>query len=461
MKTTEIIGIADLFYKKAGFIKKANLLGDMARRVMFSLIPAKKFDYFAARWAAMGVLNSVYYGTQAIMRELRYYDGPQLNLIHYTDLSELNKDYVETYKNILSKAIQAFDDLKNWQSQYGGKRWGKIAVAALGLVRTYEKLLTAKKYSDEEEALLKKIIIELNIFDGLAHNMGGIFDKMIALENYKQNGYEDREEVNTTTKKMYRIRNMTELKNQKHVFKEIYPLLYPRMVYQDYITEIVNDPEFRTKENFEEELFLISRRKTKKQIFAEYVEFFAEIKNKNYEELNVPTDVAFSEMDAIFEGKVTVSYCYDLNNIRVRVAGCIGRSQGIADIFMYYSSDVRRGIQRLYEINVSGDQIKYVNDYFKSIATNIISYYHEIDKELKNLKSLILKIESDIDSEIIYNPSFTYTTKKEKEKYQHDIIYTYKNQISISKKIIIDKFTNLTTEYSNIIGFTQKIHDLI
>lgn len=267
MKTKPLIDAINLFYKKASIKKEANLLSDMARRVMFSLIPGQRFDFIAARWAANGIINSVTYGTRAIREELNYYRGDfpvfenkQLRAYGDINLGKFGKNTITKYRDFLEIAWLMFDDAGNWETSFGGKSWRNIAETMLHLVNLYDKFLQTEKYTNAEEDVLKQIIIYLNVFDGLAHNTGGIFEKMVGEEEAIHN-----DDFYNNLEQLLKIRDMTELPESIHVFKEIEPLLYPKTVYQDYITEIRSNPKYFKSENPEQQLKNIKAIKKLKQ----------------------------------------------------------------------------------------------------------------------------------------------------------------------------------------------------
>lgn len=238
------------------FCKQANLISDMARRIMFSLIPGERFDFVAARWAANGAISSVTYGTKAINEELRHYKGeiPRIgarNIVNFVSksLDKFNLNNAETYQFFLETAINMFNDSGNWENQFGGEAWGNIAKTVLKLVSLYVSLMNVKKWSDEEEEILKQIIIYLNLLDGIMHNTGKVFEKMIEAEKLTELTEENSdpfEEKEKDVDRIYRMRNATELEDPIYAFKEIEDLLYPKNVYKDYITKLRNTKEYYT-----------------------------------------------------------------------------------------------------------------------------------------------------------------------------------------------------------------------
>ena len=237
------------------FYKKASLLTDMARRVMFSLIPGRRFDFIAARWAANGAINSITYGALTINEELRHYQSeiPKVGAAKITNwahnhLGKFNINNAKTYRFFLETAIKMFDNLAGWEDQFGGKAWGDIARTVLKLIDLYASLMGAKKWSDEEEKILKQIIIYLNVLDGIMHNTGQIFEKMVEQEKYMESveGEDPFERKDEDISRIYRMRNATELEDPIYAFREVEDLLYPKNVYKDYITQLRSTKEYYT-----------------------------------------------------------------------------------------------------------------------------------------------------------------------------------------------------------------------
>lgn len=83
-----------------------------------------------------------------------------------------------------------------WARNYGGYAWEKIARSLKSLAIIKSGMIAAKKENNLELELdfMKQAIIELNVFDGLAHNTNSIMKNIIELENQSY-GYSDDYEV--------------------------------------------------------------------------------------------------------------------------------------------------------------------------------------------------------------------------------------------------------------------------
>ena len=57
------------------FYKEATLLGDVANRAMYSMIPGGEFNFIAAKWVVSGAIDVIYYGTKEVIDELKYCKG--------------------------------------------------------------------------------------------------------------------------------------------------------------------------------------------------------------------------------------------------------------------------------------------------------------------------------------------------------------------------------------------------
>src|ERR1700722_19992017 len=133
MNITELLRLSNQFYKRA------NLETDMAKRIMFSIIPSVMtptekqstpvdpqywgVDYKALRSAANGAKDLVRYGTLACVQELGFYHSPSDNVAFR---AKRMADRGETLE-ALKLAEKCFLDLKNWDEGYGREAWARIA----------------------------------------------------------------------------------------------------------------------------------------------------------------------------------------------------------------------------------------------------------------------------------------------------------------------------------------------
>ena len=189
----------------------------MAKRIMLYVIPNLTSpgvnyqtgglpDYNALKLAVKGAERIIKYGTQSCIEEMEFY-GSKHDDVEKGSLGPMAKGPVcrkiteqsqalffsKKYTECLKVCTKAFEDLKSWQDFFGGSKWAKIAKTLLSISLTYENLMAVRAAGKippvptdnltKELELMKNIIVEMNIFDGLAHNSGNIFEKMVNIED--------------------------------------------------------------------------------------------------------------------------------------------------------------------------------------------------------------------------------------------------------------------------------------
>lgn len=251
---------------------EATIRSDMAKRIMHSILPSigdindpswasrisstkGVIDYNSLAAAAEGRHDIIKYGTLACVEEVRHYNNRKYNTPN--DIYTLSLKYAKegNFKDAIDICINSFDDKENWANAYGGEAWLKIAKTIKNLIDLNDKLKSLDKYKSNEKFqwqgksdpyavdakinILNDIIIQLNIFDGLAHNTGSIIPKLIREESneinnkaqtpyYNQFGepnenaaYDYAKEHLLTTKLM----DSKEFEDAAHVYKYIEPTL--------------------------------------------------------------------------------------------------------------------------------------------------------------------------------------------------------------------------------------------
>jgi len=248
------INVNSLFKKINIFYKKATLLSDVATRILVSRMDQQSFNLPAGREAAVGAIDIIKYTIIAIESELKYYKKSKPNLNIITD--KPSKENIDSIIIFLKQAKELFSDSKNWERDYGGKKWEQVTDAILDVTIKYKDYLNVKRDSEEEYKAIKNLIVSMNIFDGVAHNTGSIYNKLIKLEGKNIN------RTNTSNidiyKKLIRLRDLSESEYDIDVMKEIIPELGIQLPFKDYITDIKNKPDYY-KDTFERREFIINR----------------------------------------------------------------------------------------------------------------------------------------------------------------------------------------------------------
>lgn len=229
MVPSKILKAAELFEQT---IKEASIRGNMAKRIMFSLLShltpigesSRSYythgaiDVKALRQLIPGAKEILEYGIMACIEEISW----------HSDI-----DSVKKLKNISSlgeqkytlKALILFFNRNDWQQSYGGENWKKIAETLLDIKIHLDNGLEARNnYElDREIKELMSLSSYLNILDGLMHNTGSIMDKMINIESNMLNKEPDLE--GKDFRAIRRLMDVKELKDPDDVLQEIMPIL--------------------------------------------------------------------------------------------------------------------------------------------------------------------------------------------------------------------------------------------
>ena len=208
-------------------LSQAGLREDMAKRIMYSVIePITKYpDSTALSLAIEGWKDIVKYGTKAVVGELRHSRRNR-------DYSIFNKAF-DLYKQ--GKYLEALDlaiedYAKPWQQAYGGPAWGRIASQVKEILLQGQKLEKDPSIQNQ-----KDMVIQLNVFDGLAHNTESVMRNLVDIESKEISNPEhdigtiynlSYKDISRSKKEYERIRELMdakELKNFLDVWREIKP----------------------------------------------------------------------------------------------------------------------------------------------------------------------------------------------------------------------------------------------
>lgn len=279
------------------FEKRASLEGDMAKRIMLSVIPGVAGqlansltggfpDLTALKLAVEGARDIIVFGTKACVDEMEFYgDAIKGGGSSYYDseikITPENKKKKESCKLInkqahdeyaagrfmesLSLCIKGFSDYDMWAYKYGGQKWEKIAKTIFTLAQDDNRLKHVRSLSDVkltpeqresaakfEMDLMKNIVVHMNVFDGLMHNNGSIFEKMVSMEHtggsYDANG----EYIGGSEKTLKRIKKLMdakELTNPVDVFIQIEKALQQSGqsgAFKDWVHKLRQHPDFKS-----------------------------------------------------------------------------------------------------------------------------------------------------------------------------------------------------------------------
>lgn len=269
----------------------AGLQEDMAQRIMFSTLPFLAspaqvaitegvVDINALKAAVEGRKNIIKYGVMAVLGELENY---KTHLINVSTKGMKSAPYRNCRNAILNGkfaiamdiAIEAFKEPKAWYTNYGGRAWEMIARTIRQISRLDYQLDIVRSQSRSEERdrqelqLMRDLIVEMNAFDGLAHNSDSVLNNLAELEANesvpKTNPKERQKRHKENYIQLKRLMDAKELDSPVEVFKLIQDTLTGSgdvHKFKDWVTKMRNQREFRqTDPKLIEKLFIIYLRK--------------------------------------------------------------------------------------------------------------------------------------------------------------------------------------------------------
>lgn len=265
--------------------KKAGIRDDMAQRIMHSILPAVAdplqisqtegvVDYNSLKAAADGRKKIIEYGTRAAVEELENSSDP-IGHLKATEFLQAGK-----LEEAMDAAIKLYDNDDLWMTGYGGKLWGDISRSLRQLIRL-DKTLEAMKLSPQrdhqkEVQIMRDIVVEMNVFDGLSHNSNSIMSNLVDLETeHKSKNREDKPSVlnkidhrNLSREEFHRVKRLMdskEIDDPVQVFKLIEEDLKESgniNKYKDWVSKIRRKDTFRkTDPELMNKLFVIFLRK--------------------------------------------------------------------------------------------------------------------------------------------------------------------------------------------------------
>lgn len=240
---------------------EASLRSDMAKRIMYSILPSVSdktqlhmtggvVDYNALRYAVEGRRDIIKYGTKACVQELKSY---KKDINAPIPLQALSKGIASIesgdYSAAADLAAKCFADYSGWAGGYGGKAWEKIARSLQRLI-AYDQTLKESKESkdlDQELQIMQQIVIELNVFDGLSHNNSSVMKNLVDQE-WQEMHTGNNESRNKELDEITRMMDAKELTNPMDVYKEIESTLVESgdiHRFKDWTRKLHNLPEYR------------------------------------------------------------------------------------------------------------------------------------------------------------------------------------------------------------------------
>lgn len=318
--------------------KQADLKGNMAKRIMFSLlshlVPAGQtsqipltngmIDLKALKAMIPGAKELIKYGTTACLHEILAEPGASLKVTKidkHNYFDKANKQFQGgNVIEALNTIIECFTT-QEWETNYGGKTWAQIAEAIKNVAKSLKQAEGFKKNREWElEAKsLMEMVAYMNVLDGLAHNTGSIMDKMVSLEEAEINP--DSDAINhreyETINRVKTLMDAKELSDPDEVLQEILPDLEQTdalLTMKDWMHaarrkkhEYSGDHNLRS-----EKLELISLKKDLQRIVASHDLF--DLRKKLTQISNMPDNKINDYINSL--NKYTYGYVYIYDSIR-------------------------------------------------------------------------------------------------------------------------------------------------
>jgi hypothetical protein len=366
---------------------EAGLREDMAKRIMYSVLPAVAdpnqvastkgvVDYKALRYAAEGRTNLIKFGMLAVLDELKHYRikgnpmSPRTEKFMEAQILFSTGDLI----GAIEVAINAFNDGRAWETHFGGEPWSNIAKCLKKIIILDNQLKTVKRYSEEEIQILQMIVVEMNVFDGLSHNTDSVMRSLVEQETLASGKYKgDFDEDVATKKEFNKIKSLMdakELGKAVDVYSEIEQTLSDSgeiNKYKEWNTKLRTDPNYnRNIDSKSEELFKIKIRK---------------MTQDKVREINISIDHLKKQLDD-FDNQISNFDMKYGDNANAAISTMISRINELA----YYGQNIPVKLKEM-----GNSYISYLTKMYNRIRTlktdltdNGVAYYLDpIDKEEK------------------------------------------------------------------------------
>ncbi len=231
-------------------------------------------DIKALRSAVKGAEALIENGAKTCVGELRHYpdrayeDDEPTSDLNYAVQQGKNAIYNGDWQLALSICRSAFANTRKWKTHYGGEAWKKIAQVLLDIDQAYNDVKEARAARDWDKEIdeMKKCVVLMNVFDGLAHNTGSVMPKLLMEEmgysSHDTSEYEEEHgrseraprpaisgvELSEYKGRVERLMDAKELKSPLAVYKEIEPIIDSssyRYMFKDWIHKLRQHPEYR------------------------------------------------------------------------------------------------------------------------------------------------------------------------------------------------------------------------
>lgn len=228
------------------FVKKASLLSDMAARSLVSLQDRNNSDIHSQRIALEGAKELLSLLYKALIVRYEQYSFKQLKM-----LGKFSIDNADQY-------IENFEMLKDFFSQpvrnnQPDSLWVKVISIAIEIAKFY-KAAKLTKDTEDESPNIRRVLIYMNLFDGLAHNNGSIYEHLAGMEAFeKERGAdklpEDRRELfdyknKSDLDKIIELRDVTNTRHLPTFIRNVEKNLDIKLPFKDQLQDIRQNPSF-------------------------------------------------------------------------------------------------------------------------------------------------------------------------------------------------------------------------
>lgn len=247
----------------------------MSQRIMYSILPHLAepgqvastegvVDYSALKAAVAGRKNLIKYGVRAIIDELRHANDAEKSKSLAQKFTEMGK-----YELAMDIAVDSFGNDNMWLAGFGGRAWEQIAKTLRQIIRLDQTLSTIQsnpiKHQADEVQIMRDLIVQMNVFDGLSHNSAEVMNNLVGNEtppNYKGGRGDD---FKKNHNHLRRLMDSKELESPAEVFKMIEPTLKgsgDNIRFKDWISRMHRSPDYRRRDTATaKKLYLIHMRK--------------------------------------------------------------------------------------------------------------------------------------------------------------------------------------------------------
>lgn len=277
--------------KNKKLIKKSSLLSNMAARIMWSAMPydMQKNNMLALKSLLPGAKELLKFGTAACLEETSF----SLDRTKYFKIQTayLNND-IETFLNL---CYQLFNTKDAWETHFGGSKWAIIAKNLIELHLSIKNTEEAQARGDVDSTIseLNNVVVYMNVLDGLVHNTGSLFDKMINIEYKEKNvineddyfNEEHLEKREAYKKLVEKLMHAKELEDPANVVKFVDPIIrsFPEKLYpfKDMLSYFRSQSPVENETPIEEQLSLIALKKSIQPEINNIKKYLNDWKNSN------------------------------------------------------------------------------------------------------------------------------------------------------------------------------------